>query len=70
MLTADTSSQSAITALKLGAFEFIIKGLEHDLVVLAVHRAVRHRRDTRNTQREIEQLRARIAELEGARSKK
>jgi len=70
MLTADTSSQGAITALKLGAFEFIIKGLEPDLVVLAVHRAVGQRRDTRNTQREIEQLRARIAELEGGKPRK
>jgi len=67
MLTADTRSQSVVTALKLGAFDFIVKGLEHDLVVLAVHRAVRHRRDTLNRQRETEQLRARIAELEGGR---
>jgi hypothetical protein len=36
-------------------------------VILAVHRAVRHRRDTLNRQREIEHLRARIAELEGRR---
>ncbi len=46
MLTADTRSQSAITALKLGAFDFIVKGLDHDLVVLAVHRALRHRRES------------------------
>lgn len=67
MLTADTSSQNVITALKLGAFDFITKGLDHDLVAIAVHRAVRHRRNTRNKQQEIEQLRARIAELEGGR---
>jgi FixJ family two-component response regulator len=54
-------------ALKLGAFDFIVKGLEHDLVILAVHRAVRHRRDTLNRQRETEQLRARITELEGGK---
>jgi DNA-binding response OmpR family regulator len=65
MLTADTHSQSVITALKLGAFDFIVKGLEHELVVLAVHRAVRYRRDTLAKQRENERLRARIAELEG-----
>lgn len=35
--------------------------------MLAVHRAVRHCRDTLNKQREIEQIRARIADLEGAR---
>jgi len=67
MLTADTSSQNVITALKFGAFDFITKGLQHDLVVMAVHRAVRHRWDTLNKQREFEQLRARIAELEGSR---
>jgi len=67
MLTADTRSQSVVMALKFGAFDFIVKGLEHDLVILAVHRAVRHRRDTLNRQREIAQLRARIAELEGRR---
>lgn len=65
MLTSDTRSQSVITALKLGAFDFIVKGLEHELVVLAVHRAVRYRRDTLGKQRENQRLRARIAELEG-----
>ena len=65
MLTSDTRSQSVITALKLGAFDFIVKGLEHELVVLAVHRAVRHRRDILDRQQENERLRARIAELEG-----
>jgi two-component system cell cycle response regulator len=64
VLTAHASSRNAIAALKLGAFDFIVKGLEHDLVVLAVHRAVRHRRETLAKKREIEQLRARIAELE------
>lgn len=67
MLTADTRSQSVIAALKLGAFDFILKGLEHDLVIMAVHRAIRHRRDTLDKQGEIARLRARIAELEGGR---
>ncbi|MFI5341414.1 MAG: response regulator [Candidatus Methylomirabilales bacterium] len=68
MLTAHASSHNVIAALKLGAVDFIVKGMEHDLVVLAVHRAVRHRREALNTQREIERLRTRIAELEGGRS--
>ena len=67
MLTAHANSRNAIAALKLGAFDFIVKGLEHELVALAVHRAIRHRRDTLNRKRESERLRARIAELEGAR---
>jgi len=65
MLTAHANSRNAIAALKLGAFDFIVKGLEHELVALAVHRAIRHRRDTLNRKRENERLRARIAELEG-----
>lgn len=68
MLTAHATSQNAIGALKLGAFDFIVKGLDHDLVVLAVHRAVRHRRDTLNRRRETARLQGRIAELEGGRA--
>ncbi len=68
MLTADTRSQHVISALKLGAFDFLVKGLDSELVALAVHRAVRHRRQTRNKEREIEELRARIAKLEGRTS--
>ncbi len=67
MLTAHPSSQNAIAALKLGAFDFIVKGLQHDLVVLAVHRAVRHRHETLARLQEIARLRARIAELEAGR---
>ena len=67
MLTANASSQNAIAALKLGAFDFIVKGLEHDLMVLAVHRAVRHHRETVKRKEEAAKLRARIAELESAR---
>jgi DNA-binding response OmpR family regulator len=68
MLTADTRSQSIIAALKLGAFDFILKGLEPDLVVMALHRAVRHRRESLEKQAEIARLRNRIAELEGGRT--
>jgi FixJ family two-component response regulator len=53
------------TALKLGAFDFIVKGLDHDLVALALHRAVPHRRDTMSHHREVRALRAQIAELRG-----
>jgi len=68
MLTADTRSQSVIAALKLGAFDFIVKGLEQDLVVLAVHRAIRHRRESLERQSEFARLRARITELEDSRA--
>jgi DNA-binding response OmpR family regulator len=67
-LTADPSSQNAIAALKLGAFDFIIKGLAHDLVVLALRRAARHRRETITQRQQVAQLRARVAELEANRA--
>ena len=67
MLTAHASSQNAVAALKLGAFDFIVKGLDPNLIVLATHRAVRHRRETLAKRQEIAQLRARIAELEATR---
>lgn len=68
MLTGRPTAQNAIAALKLGAFDFLVKGLDHNLVVLTVHRAVRHRRETRRQQEEFAQLRARIAELEHPRA--
>lgn len=64
VLTAHATSRNAIAALKLGAFDFIVKGLDHDLVVLAVHRAVRHRHETQARNQEIERLRLRVASLE------
>ncbi len=63
MLTAVPTSQNAIAALKLGAFDFIVKGLDHSLVVLAVHRAVRHRRETLEAKAEVAQLKAQVAAL-------
>ena len=66
MLTAHASSQHSIAALKLGAFDFIIKGLDRDLVVLAVHRAVRHRREQGALKEEIRRLEGRIRDQEGA----
>ena len=67
MLTALSSSQNAIAALKLGAFDFIVKGLDHGLVIMAVHRAVRHRREALRQKEEITRLHTRIRELEGCR---
>ena len=67
MLTAHANSQHSIAALKLGAFDFIIKGLDRDLVVLAVHRAVRHRREQEALKGEIQRLEGQIRDQEGAR---
>ncbi|HSB79383.1 MAG TPA: response regulator [Candidatus Methylomirabilis sp.] len=64
MLTGRPTSQNAIASLKLGAFDFIVKGLNHSLVVMAVHRAVRYRRETLQQQAAVQRLQARIADLE------
>jgi DNA-binding NtrC family response regulator len=66
MLTAFPSSRNAIAALKMGTFDFIVKGLSHELVLMAVHRAVRHRREVLARRGEVAQLLVRIAELEGS----
>jgi DNA-binding response OmpR family regulator len=60
MLTGHPTSQNAIAALKLGAFDFIVKGLDHSLVVFAVHRAVRHRREALQQKGEMERLREQL----------
>ncbi|MFB3819466.1 MAG: response regulator [Candidatus Methylomirabilales bacterium] len=64
MLTGHLSSQHALAALKLGAFDFIVKGLEHSLIVLAVHRAIRSRRERQERQAALDTLKRRVAELE------
>lgn len=65
MLTGYVTSQNAIAALKLGAFDFLVKGLDPALVVLAVHRALRHRRELLARDAELSALRARIRAGEG-----
>jgi len=64
ILTAHPSSQNAIAALKLGAFDFIVKGLQHELVVLAVRRAVQHLAQLRESRHTTAALQARVRELE------
>jgi DNA-binding response OmpR family regulator len=64
MLTSHATSQNALAALKLGATDFISKGLDHHLVLLAVHRAVRQRRESLQHAKEIARLQARVEELE------
>ena len=64
ILTAHPSSQNAITALKLGAFDFIVKGLQPELLVVAVRRAIHHSAELREKRELIGALEARIRELE------
>jgi DNA-binding response OmpR family regulator len=65
ILTGHPTSQNAIAALKLGAVDFIVKGLDPALVALAVHRAVQRGREARAAQAETARLRAQVAALEG-----
>ena len=67
MLTGHATSQNAMAALKLGAFDFIVKGLDPTLVVMAIHRAVRHHRKALEQREESVRLQARIQELEAER---
>jgi DNA-binding response OmpR family regulator len=64
ILTAHPSSHNAIVALKLGAFDFIVKGLHHELVVMAVRRAIHHFTQLREKRHTIEALEARVRQLE------
>ena len=64
ILTAHPSSQNAIAALKLGAFDFIVKGIQHELMVVAVHRAIRHFAQLQEKHHALAVLKARIRELE------
>jgi DNA-binding response OmpR family regulator len=60
MLTAHATSQNAIAALKLGAFDFIVKGQDPALILMTVHRAVRHRRSILQQRAEVARLQAQI----------
>jgi DNA-binding NtrC family response regulator len=64
ILTAHPSSQNAVTALKLGATDFIVKGLQPDLLVLAVRRAIHRSAELREKRELTAALEARIRELE------
>jgi two-component system cell cycle response regulator len=64
ILTAHPSSQNAITALKLGAFDFIVKGLQPEFLVVAVRRAIHRFAELREKRELIGALEARIRELE------
>ena len=64
ILTAHPNPQAAVTAFKLGAFDFLVKGLQPNLVALSVRRAIHHVAALREKQRIIAALEARIRELE------
>ncbi len=60
ILTSHPSSQNAIAALKLGAFDVIVKGLPPELAIAAVRRAVHHFAQVRERRQAIQALEARL----------
>jgi len=44
VMTAFGSLETAVSAIRVGAFDFVTKPIEMDLLAIALHRAVRHRR--------------------------
>lgn len=63
IITANPTSQNAITALRRGAFDFIVKGFKVEAMVYSVRRAVeRHRLELRNTQL-LKELKHKVEEL-------
>ena len=63
IVTANPSSDNAIAALRLGAFDFIVKGFKNEVMLTTVARAMERRRLAIRSQGMIRQLEAKIQEL-------
>ena len=63
IVTANPTSDNAITALRLGAFDFIVKGFKNEVMLTTVARAMERRRLAIRNQGLIRQLDAKIQEL-------
>lgn len=63
IVTANPTSENAIAALRLGAFDFIVKGFKSEVMLATVSRALERRRMAIRGKALIRQLEAKIAEL-------
>lgn len=63
IVTASPTSEHAIAALRLGAFDFIVKGFKSEVMLSTVARAVERRQMTIRNRALISQLEAKIQEL-------
>ena len=63
IVTANPTSENAIAALRLGAFDFIVKGFKNEVMLSTVSRALERRRMTVRNQGLIRQLESKIQEL-------
>lgn len=60
IVTAYQSAQNAIAALRGGAFDFIVKGMKHEMLLNAVARAIERRRLALENRQLMEELRTRL----------
>ena len=63
IVTANPTSENAIAALRLGAFDFIVKGFKSEVMLVTVSRALERRRMAIRNKALIRQLEAKIEEL-------
>ena len=63
IVTASPSSENAISALRLGAFDFIVKGFKNEAMLATVARAIERRRLVMRDRALVSQLQAKIQEL-------
>jgi two-component system, cell cycle response regulator len=63
IVTAHPSSDNAIAALRLGAFDFIVKGFKSEVMLATVSRALARRRSAVRSRQMIRQLEAKIQDL-------
>ncbi len=63
IVTANPTSENAIAALRLGAFDFIVKGFKSEVMLATVSRALERRRMAIRNKALIRQLEAKIEEL-------
>jgi DNA-binding response OmpR family regulator len=63
IVTASPTSDNAIAALRLGAFDFVAKGFENEAMLATVARAVERRRTTVRNRTLISQLEAKVKQL-------
>ncbi|MFQ5848883.1 MAG: response regulator [Candidatus Methylomirabilales bacterium] len=63
VVTAHPTSHNAITALKLGAFDFIVKGFKSEVMLHAVKRAVEKRQLELQTQTLLQELKSKVDRL-------
>ena len=63
VVTGHPSSHNAVTALRLGAFDFIVKGFKNEVMLHAVKRALEKRRLELQTRTLVHELKAKVAQL-------